>query len=134
MNRPLRDAIEWHEGKKNTLKQAIDWHFERGYVYSGVDVFILARPVFSGDVEDIMRPWVDQDPECVDCWFVWFASGRGAIFRFMELAPFRLPFVGWHRYDDRPPKFFEWARVQRKVKHGNFSRCTTRSGLLLGKR
>ncbi len=55
------------------------FYVQEGFVYSGSDAFVLARPM--------------GDP--FDTWFIHLASGP--LRRFQELAPFPLPWIGWHR-------------------------------------
>ncbi len=71
-------------------------YLTRGFVYSGDDAFILAMP--------------QND----DTWFIHLAAGKPA--RFLELAPFRLPWVAWQRDGRGPVRRWSWARFARLVK------------------
>jgi len=68
------------------------FYIQEGFVYSGDDAFVLARPV--------------GNP--IDTWFIPLASGP--LLRFQELAPFKLPFIGWHRRGVL--KQYSWDRFE----------------------
>ena len=69
-----------------------------GYVYSGPDAFILARPV-------------------EDAWFVRLAVGRGALGRFLQMMPYRLPYVQWERKLGTSARRWSLETFERKVNH-----------------
>lgn len=72
---------------------------EGGYTVAFPEIFVLAMPVAFRD-----GGMVSGTPD-VDTWFVhlaamtpeFLAKGANPVAAFLRLAPFRLPFVAWHR-------------------------------------
>ena len=66
-------------------------------------------------------------PECIilaeieeKCiWYIHLAVGVGALSRFVELAPFALPYVRFARPEKghSEPKLYNWKRLTRLCKH-----------------
>lgn len=90
------------------------WCANHGYIYAGQDAFIAARTWKLGtglfDVVD--------DP---DCWIVFLASANGitTIQRFLDLAPFPLPTVAFHRRGRM--RVYNWQHLRFKLYgHENF--------------
>lgn len=67
---------------------AFDWYFAHGYVFKGPDYLLLGGP-------STERP---------DAWFVFWAEcspprpGFAAMRQFVQLVPYRRPYVGWARF------------------------------------
>ncbi|TXH58941.1 MAG: hypothetical protein E6Q97_01000 [Desulfurellales bacterium] len=78
------------------------------YVWSTPTEFILAMPVSIRDGQPV-------HDDAGDTWYVHLAAllnGTKGPNRFLELAPFRLPWVAWNRHGG-PLKRYRWARVAR---------------------
>ena len=78
----------------NTFEHDLYWHLQNGYVFSTPDYFIMGRPV------DVSAPDSMQlDPSvkfnAPNGWLVWLAAGEIACFN--DIAPYRLPFIGFQR-------------------------------------
>lgn len=94
--RPIDQAFAawkaWNPG--GDFAELVGGYLREAFVYSGDDAFILARPV--------------GNP--ADTWFVHLAAGR--VERFQELAPYRLPFIGWQRRGRGGLRRYSWQRFE----------------------
>lgn len=84
------------------LGERIGYFAVNGVVYIDKDCVILAE---------------EQD----GVWFIWLASGRNCLFRFVSLAPHPLPKVAWARElrGRVQPKTYRFDRVARIIKERN---------------
>lgn len=88
---------------------------EGAYVWSTPTEFILAMPV------SIREGRLVHD-DAGDTWFVHLAAclnGSNGTKRFLELAPFRLPWVAWNRHG-RELKRYRWSRVARLAERKHY--------------
>jgi hypothetical protein len=117
MPKPITDAVKEYG---RLFEQQLGNYLIHGYVYSGDDAFIMARPIEKkhADKFDDFN-FKHQKP---DCWFVFYASGRNKIKRFQELAPYKLKYVAWHRLFGDTLKIYDWHYFRRKTIHGNNSK------------
>ena len=122
---PIQQAKQSHEENSITsFEQDLVWHLHNAYVWSGDDAFIMGRPMPRSKIESEAATTTTYPLEKCDTWFVWRGAGEGALARFLEVAPFKLPFVAWHRRGDQL-KIFKWKTYERKVnKYGNKSKST----------
>jgi hypothetical protein len=94
-----------------------------GYVYSTPDLFIIAFPVYF----DEYGRMVHSDDEG-DTWFVHLAALSGevraasshkrpteAMKRFLNLAPYALPFVAWHRHGKPKVHRYTWNQLEARI-------------------
>ena len=90
---PIQQAKATYDNdSENTFEGDLVWHLHNAYVYP---------------VEDC------------NTWFVWLGSGKAALKRFLEVAPFRMEYVAWHRHGSQL-KIYKWKDYERKVnKYGN---------------
>lgn len=71
-------------------------HRETGYVIEGDDYFLMGRPVSrAAPLEEILDPSVAFFRTMSDAWFIWVYVGPARWV--LELAPYKLPYVGWVR-------------------------------------
>ena len=101
-------------------------HLEHGYMYSGPDLFVMARPVLLrmdgagkpnlADVAGLGNLGIDQEREA-NCWFVWLAAGRLLGGGLERLIPYPLEFVAWHRRRGKL-NVYALASMRRRT-HGN---------------
>ena len=117
---PIQAArVSYDEDSQYTFEQDLGWHMHNAYVWSGKDAFVMGRPMPKNKLESEAASRKSYDlPDC-DVWFVWLGAGKAALKRFLEVAPFKLPFVAWHRKGDNL-KVYPWDDYERKVKrYGN---------------
>ena len=114
---PIEQAKRWWLANDKSgipFETILGGHLKYGYVYTGPDAFVLARPWRIDALDraiELATPIADPD-----CWFVWLAAGR--LDRFVDLAPHSLPYLAWHRRGE--PKVWAWPQFKRKMKsHGN---------------
>ena len=114
MNEALRLALKEYDGSSRNFRDDFMRYLAYGYVYSGEDVFILARPIDLAHADK----WDDFDfkHKNPDCWFVFLAAGQNKLSRFQELAPFTLPKVGWHRGTDNKLRTYDWTRFSNRTR------------------
>lgn len=85
-----------------------------GYIYSGDDCFIMARPIARRDDQFVFdKGFTFIRP---DSWFVYLGAGKGALRRFIDLAPFKTEWVCWHRRTDSQLRYHLWNLYERKTK------------------
>lgn len=97
---PIDEARRlYHEAGQESLDftRLVAGYLSSGYVYSGPDCFILARPI-------------------VDTWFVRIAVGRGCLARFLEMMPFPLPYLQWERKLGKASRKWRLEDFKKKVK------------------
>lgn len=122
---PIQQAKKSHEENSITsFEQDLVWHLHNAYVWSGDDAFIMGRPMPRSKIESEAATTTTYPLEECDTWFVWRGAGEGALARFLEVAPFKLPYVAWHRRGDQL-KIYKWKTYERKVqRYGNKSKST----------
>jgi len=108
MRNPLELAVKEYEGSERSFQEDLTNYLTKGYVYSGKDAFIMARPIETKN----KNRWDDFNfkHKKPDCWFVFLAAGKQKLHRFTELAPFKLPLIGWHRRTDDKLRTYQWSR------------------------
>ena len=108
MNAPLGEALKQYQDSERSFNSDLMNYLARGYLYSGPEAFIAARPI---SLEHADR-WDDFNFEHKNpnCWFVFLAAGKAKLHRFQELAPFKLPLIGWHRRTDNNIRTYDWDR------------------------
>jgi hypothetical protein len=117
---PIQAARVSHDAdSQSTFEQDLVWHMHNAYVWSGEDAFIMGRPMPKSKLESEAASRTTYQISDCDTWFVWRGAGKAPLKRFLEVAPFKLPFVAWHRKGDRL-KVYSWDIYERKVKkYGN---------------
>ena len=117
---PIQQAKATYEtGDTNTFEGDLVWHLHNAYVWSGDDAFILGRPMPNAKVAEECTHKTTYPVEDCDTWFVWLGAGKSALKRFLEVAPFKLEYVAWHRRGAKL-KIYKWKDYERKVnRYGN---------------
>ncbi len=115
---PIGIARSLYDGKAGSFDEDLKWHLRYGLVHSDWRTFLMARPVRWGD-RYMLNPTVPP-PGDSDTWFVWMAAGKGCLSRLIELAPYPLPYVGYHRHksNQEAPKRYSWDRLNTLI-HGH---------------
>ena len=111
MNSPILKAGAWasfNGMERDDFHRVLGWHLQHGHVWSGSDCFIMGRPVPKGRLGEAGELIEWPQAEC-DVWFVWLASGNRPLQRFLEVAPFKLPYVAWHRKKNGMERFKVWS-------------------------
>jgi hypothetical protein len=113
--RPIDLArLEYDESSPRTFVQDFAFFAEFGYIYSGDDFFIMARPINRRDDYFLLdKKFKFKNP---NSWFVYLAAGKGALHRFIEIAPFKTKWVCWHRRTNSELKYHSWNLYEKKVK------------------
>ncbi|MDA7669554.1 hypothetical protein N8555_00835 [bacterium] len=108
MRKPLELAVKEYEGSERSFQEDLTNYLTNGYVYSGEDAFIMARPI---NLVHKHR-WDDFNfkHKKPNCWFVFLAAGKRKLQRFQQLAPFKTTYVGWHRRSDNNIRTYRWNR------------------------
>lgn len=111
--RPIRQAEFEYNGTSRNFTHDLAEYLSLGFVYSGADAFVMARPM----ERDQLQWWNDWHyiPNKPDTWFVFLAAGEGNLSRFQQLAPYKLPFIAWHRRTGSKIHVHEWAKFERKL-------------------
>lgn len=126
MKRPIDLAIEQYKGSSRVFHEDLTNHMygDGGYVYTGPDAFIMARTINSrfANMWDEWRYFKHENP---DCWFVFLAAGKAKLHRFQELAPFKLPLIGWHRRTDNNIRTYDWDRFATLAKRNGINKSQT---------
>ena len=119
---PIQQAKSTYEtGDANTFEGDLVWHLHNAYVWSGDDAFIMGRPMPKEKVAEECALKTTYPVDTCDTWFVWLGSGKSALKRFLEVAPFKLEYVAWHR-NGAQLKIYKWKDYERKVnRYGNKS-------------
>jgi len=123
INQPIAKAVEWagNEDFDNTF----GWHLLHGYVWSNPSIFLMARPVPKHSIENAGE-LVIYDRSVCDVWYVWLAAGVNPFQKFLKVAPFKLPYVAWHRDTEEVERFKIWSwdhfnkvtKELRTIRHG----------------
>ena len=123
--KPWQEAKRWQmKNSETSFEVVLADYMNNGYVVNGPDAFIMGKPVlwsegsmYGGDVEP-------------NCWLVQLAAGKGALKRFLEVAPFKLEYVAWHRHGGERYRIYKWEKYEHKVKrygqHKDSSTTSTR--------
>jgi hypothetical protein len=111
--RPIRQAESEYNGTSRDFTHDLAVYLSLGFVYSGADAFIMARPIERSQ----LQWWNDwhYTPNKPDTWFVFLAAGEGNLARFQQLAPYKLPYIAWHRRENRKPHVYDWTKFERKL-------------------
>ena len=100
VNNPIKTAGHWAidsgTGRDN-FNHVLAWHLQHGLIWSGDDCFVMARPIPSKFVKDKAGKLISWKKVECDMWYVWYAAGKNMLIRFLEVAPYPLPYVAWHR-------------------------------------
>jgi len=118
MNEPIKTAAEWaiESGTGgNNFYRLLSWHLQHGIVFSGNDCFLMARPIPKERVYQdggTLKFWDKSD---CDTWYVWLAAGKNCLSRLLEIAPYKLPYVAWHREKQNTEKlkFWSWEHYEK---------------------
>tara|TARA_R100000458_G_C8266869_1_gene241877 strand:+ start:429 stop:791 length:363 start_codon:yes stop_codon:yes gene_type:complete len=106
--------LEYDETSPRTFVEDFAFFANHGYIYSGDDAFIMARPIERRADKFILDRGIKfRNP---DAWFVYLAAGKGALRRFTDLAPFKAEWVCWHRRTDNVLRYHSWDLYERKTK------------------
>jgi len=116
----------WQEAKRWQMKNSdipfevvLADYMDNGYVVSGQDCFIMGKPLLWE--KDEMHSGKEAN-----CWFVQLASGKDALRRFLEVAPFKLKYVAWQRHGSGRYHVYTWEQYENKVKrHGKYKDSST---------
>ena len=111
-------ASTYDEECERTFDNDLIYYISKGYVYSGNDAFVMAKPIARRDSSFVLDEGFTYKEKDCDAWFVYLAAGKG-VHRFQELAPFKLPYVCWHRRTDSKLRFYDWDKFQKKAKEIN---------------
>ena len=114
--RPIDEAKEDHYDAKSprSFGEDLAFYMANGYVYSGDEMFVMARPVSKRDIRFVLEYRFTFKRETWDTWFVYLGVGD-SVTRFFDIAPFKLPFVSWHRREDPRPKVWRWEIFYKKA-------------------
>jgi hypothetical protein len=110
---PVEEAAQVCRGAGYEFREVLEAHLLNGFVFSTPDAFLAGRPVPKGaDMSDLWCSWPD---EVCNAWFVWLAAGDA--WRLIDLTPYPLPWVGWHRTgrDWSDNHWLPFAVVQRRL-------------------
>lgn len=89
-------------------------HMNTGCVFSGPDFFLVGRPVDSTASLDLIGdPEFKFPQDKWDAWYVWL--GAGSAKKLIQLAPFRLPKIGFARRGGRL-MWYSWDRLSQLLK------------------
>ena len=117
---PIQQAKATYEpGDSNTFEGDLVWHMHNAYVWCGEDAFVMGRPMPRAKVaEECTHKTTYPVGDC-DTWFVWLGAGKSALKRFLEVAPFKMEYVAWHRRETGL-KIYKWKDYERRVnRYGN---------------
>ena len=113
---PVEEArLTYDENSDRTFVEDLAFYMEHGYVYSGQDFFIMARPINKRDDRFVLDyRFFFRKP---NAWFVYLAAGKDCLKRFIDVAPFCLEWVCWHKYKAKESnlKYYKWEQYKRKV-------------------
>jgi len=74
----------------------------------------MARPVNVDEPHKFLK--IEAEFAVKNCWFVWTAAGNRPLKRFVQITPYRLPWLAWHRRDRL--KIYKTDAVERKILYG----------------
>jgi hypothetical protein len=90
----------------------ISTYLTYGYIHKTPTSFILAKPVDKDSEFSLNEQWGVTNP---NAWFIHMAVGEECIKEWINLMPFKLPFVGWARENKkRPIKFYDLNKILRR--------------------
>ena len=118
--KPWQKARKWVQESKGKISFAkLLLHYMRhGHVWNSEDVFLMAQPVrIIGDRGSEELVYCEKG-KGANCWFVGVGAGARGIRDFMDLAPFKLPYVAWQRRNLERLHIWSWDKFNRKVKNG----------------
>ena len=119
VNKPIVHAFKfYHNDEETTFNDDLQFYLTRGYVFSGKDMFIMARPI----ARKLSKYAMDEDYEYqqdeIDTWFCYFAAGE--LHRFTEIAPFKTKYILYHRQEkDDLDRWYSWEQFERLVRITN---------------
>lgn len=108
---PWQQAKKWHEESGGNLpfEELLGEFFRVGYVWSSPTEFVLARAARWEEGELYLGA------ATANCWFVHLGAGANPFRRFLEVAPYPLPFVAWQRRGQKRYHVYEWEKFKRKL-------------------
>src|SRR5687768_819338 len=92
---PAEKAAEVCKGYGGDFRDEVEAFMLTGYVFSTPELFVMGKPVPKG--AKIVSPWGSWPLESCDAWYIWLAVSSRGLLPLLELMPFPLPFVGFHR-------------------------------------
>ena len=113
---PIVDALQFYDKScETTLNDDLRYYLTRGYVYSGEDTFIMARPITRRYAQFVLDERFTYKPKEYDTWFCYLAVGK--LERFLELAPFKLQWILFHRQEkDEKDRWYTWKGFERAIR------------------
>jgi len=114
--RPIDKAKEecYDNESPRSFGEDLSFYLRHGYVYSGDEMFVMARPVSRKDIRFVLDYKFTYKPNTWDTWFVYLGCGD-SVTRFFNIAPFKTPFVSWHRREEPQPKVWPWGKFYKKA-------------------
>lgn len=114
--RPIDVAIHDHYVAESprSFGEDLAFYLANGYVYAGEEMFVMARPVSRKGIRFVLDYTFKYEPRDCDTWFVYLGVGD-SVTRFFDIAPFKMPFVSWHRREDPTPKVWPWEKFYKKA-------------------
>lgn len=106
---PAEVAARLCAERGGNFRDELEAHLLTGYVFSTPTLFLIGKPVPRSvdTAEDIWRRF--DIAEC-NAWFVWL--GVGDPLALLNLMPFPLPWIGWHR-QGRQWEDVHWLETER---------------------
>jgi hypothetical protein len=90
----------------------ISTYLTYGYMHKTPTSFILAKTVDKDSDTPPAEQWGTLKP---NAWFVHMAVGEECVKHWINLMPFKLPYVGWARQNKkRPIKFYDLNKISRR--------------------
>ena len=90
----------------------ISTYLVHGYMHKTPKSFILAKTVDKDSETPPAEQWGTSKP---NAWFVHMAVGDECIEHWINLMPYKLPYVGWARENkNRPIRFYDLNRITRR--------------------
>lgn len=113
---PIANALQFYNKScQTTFNEDLRYYLTRGYVYSGEDTFIMARPITRRHVRFVLDEKFTYNSKEYDTWFCYLAVGN--LERFLELAPFKLQWVLFHRQEkDDKDRWYSWKGFERAIR------------------
>ena len=116
MSNPIEEAQKLYEpNSPRGFGEDLAFYLSNGYVYSGRDLFIMGRPITRRDDGFVLDySFKFNNP---NAWFVHLAAGEGGLRRFLDVAPFKLEWVCWHKNktDRTELNYYNWDKYKGKV-------------------
>jgi hypothetical protein len=96
-----------------TFTEDLEAHFQRGFVFSRPDYFVIGRPVIStAPQSQIVNPWHKFPSGECDCWHCYLMAGN--IAKAFEIVPWPLPLLSYERRNVL--RFVMLDRIERLAK------------------